>query len=119
MLGETIRALRESRGYSISELAKQADISKSYLSQIERGSQKNPSLQFLNKVANSLDISIDHFLGVEVDKNTELDNEWKDLIIRAITEGMKKEDFLEYLNYIKYENWKVQIKNNSPHSIKE
>jgi XRE family transcriptional regulator, master regulator for biofilm formation len=115
MLGETIRGLRENRGYSISELAKQADVSKSYLSQIERGLQKNPSLQFLNKVALSLDISIDHLLGVEMDNYIELDDEWKELIKRAINEGMQKEDFLEFRNYIKYESWKNEQKN-SPHS---
>jgi XRE family transcriptional regulator, master regulator for biofilm formation len=111
MLGKTIRRLREDKGYTLSELAKHADVSKSYLSQIERSLQNNPSLQFLNKVAGSLDTSIDYLLGVESDNNTELDAEWIDLIRRAINEGMQKEDFLEYRNFIKYENWKSQQKN--------
>jgi XRE family transcriptional regulator, master regulator for biofilm formation len=115
MLGLRIRRLREERGYSMSELAKHADVSKSYLSQIERSRQKNPSLQLLNKVASSLDTSIDCLLGIGSEKSTELDDEWKDLVIKAIKEGMKKEDFLEYQNYIKYENWKSEHKN-SPHS---
>jgi XRE family transcriptional regulator, master regulator for biofilm formation len=111
MLGKTIRRLREDKGYTMSELAKHADVSKSYLSQIERSLQNNPSLQFLNKVASSLDTSIDYLLGVEVENFTELDEEWKDLIRIAIREGMQKEDFLEYRNFIKYENWKSQHKN--------
>jgi XRE family transcriptional regulator, master regulator for biofilm formation len=110
MLGETIRRLREEKGYTMTELAKYADVSKSYLSQIERCHQNNPSLQFLNKVAGSLDTSIDYLLGVESNKNTELDEEWRDLIKRAIKEGMQKEDFMEYRNFIKYENWKSQHK---------
>jgi XRE family transcriptional regulator, master regulator for biofilm formation len=111
MLGKTIRRLREDKGYTMSELAKHADVSKSYLSQIERNLQNNPSLHFLNKVANSLETSIDYLLGVEVENFTELDEEWKDLIRIAIREGMQKEDFLEYRNFIKYENWKSQHKN--------
>jgi XRE family transcriptional regulator, master regulator for biofilm formation len=118
MLGVRIRRLREERGYSMSELAKQADVSKSYLSQIERSLQNNPSLQLLNKVASSLDTSIDYLLGIEGEDSTELDDEWKDLVMMAIKEGITKEDFLEYQNYIKYQSWKNEYKNN-PHSIKE
>jgi len=42
MIGERIKRLREKKGYSITELARLADISKSYLSQLERGMQCNP-----------------------------------------------------------------------------
>jgi XRE family transcriptional regulator, master regulator for biofilm formation len=120
MIGKRIRGLREKNGLSITELAKQADISKSYLSHIERSLQKNPSLQFLNKIANSLDTSIDNLLGVNSENSTELelDDEWKDLVLIAIKDGIRKEDFQEFQNYIRYENWKNQdkIDKNSPHS---
>ncbi|MFF2450438.1 DNA-binding anti-repressor SinI [Neobacillus sp. NPDC058068] len=35
----------------------------------------------------------------------ELDNEWKDLIQSAIENGLKKEAFREYLNYVKFQAW--------------
>ncbi|WP_059170871.1 helix-turn-helix domain-containing protein [Bacillus sp. FJAT-27445] len=111
MLGARIKELRLQRGYSISELAKLADVSKSYLSQIERGIQKNPSLQFLNKVAATLDTSIEFLLGSHAKENQPkivLDHEWEQLIQEAIKDGMKKEDFTEYRKYIKYETWRKE-----------
>lgn len=37
MVGEKIKRLREQKGYTITELGRLADDSKSYLSQLERG----------------------------------------------------------------------------------
>lgn len=108
MIGIRIKELRQKKGYSITELARLADVSKSYLSQIERGLQTNPSLQFLYKLSVPLDTDIDYFLkDIRPDKheNIELDEEWKKLILKAIEDGFKKEDFQEYRNFIKYQEW--------------
>ncbi len=48
--GEKIRAFREQRGYTLLELSRRANLSLSYLSEIERGAKK-PSLQTLAKIA--------------------------------------------------------------------
>jgi XRE family transcriptional regulator of biofilm formation len=112
MIGERITMLRQEKGYSISNLAKQANVSKSYLSQIERGLQTNPSLQFLYKISIPLDISVKYLLDIKpVDTpNFELDEEWKSLIRHAMDEGLKIEDFQEYINYIKFQTWKKDNK---------
>jgi len=91
MIGERIKRLREKKGYSITELARLADISKSYLSQLERGMQSNPSLQFLKKVAIPLDTSLDYLLMESQKKlDMKLDEEWKVLIQQAVDNGLKK-----------------------------
>ncbi|MFF2450439.1 helix-turn-helix domain-containing protein [Neobacillus sp. NPDC058068] len=54
MIGERIKQLRENKGYSLTELAKLANVSMSFLSQLERGLQFNPPMHFLIKVANPL-----------------------------------------------------------------
>lgn len=54
--GEEIRALREERGYTLQELARRANLSLSYLSEIERGS-KQPSLRTIDKIARALNVS--------------------------------------------------------------
>lgn len=54
--GEQIRALREERGYTLQDLAKRANLSLSYLSEIERGS-KRPSLKTIDKLAAALNVS--------------------------------------------------------------
>lgn len=97
MIGDRIKKLRLQKGFSITELAEQAGVSKSYLSYIERNLQNNPSLQVLSKLAVPLNTNIDYLLG----RNTEnlprtekgLDEEWKDLIYRTITEGVDKGEF--------------------------
>ena len=108
MIGKKIKRLRQQKGYSITELGRLADVSKSYLSQLERGLQTNPSLQFLVKVSKPLDTSIDFLLQdakAATCGGNELDEEWKVLIRQAIEDGLKKEDFYEYRKYIKFQEW--------------
>lgn len=108
MIGQKIKRLRQQKGYSITELGRLADVSKSYLSQLERGLQTNPSLQFLVKVAGPLETNVQYLLGDSKPKKneeSELDEEWKVLIRQAIEDGLKKEDFHEYRNYIRYQSW--------------
>lgn len=54
--GDQIRALREDRGYTLQEMARRANLSVSYVSEIERGS-KRPSLKSIEKLAAALNVS--------------------------------------------------------------
>ena len=54
--GRAIRHLREHRGWSQEKLAEAADLNRSYLGEIERGSA-SPSLVTVVKLANALDLS--------------------------------------------------------------
>jgi XRE family transcriptional regulator of biofilm formation len=116
MIGSRIKRLREEKKFSITELARVAGVSKSYLSQIERGVQTNPSLQFLLKISSPLGTTLDYLL-VEgrsekaIDTEKDLDDEWKLLIKQAIDSGFKKEDFHEYQNYLKFQQWMREQKN--------
>jgi XRE family transcriptional regulator of biofilm formation len=113
MIGEKIKRLRQEKGYSITELAKIADVSKSYLSQLERGVQTNPSLQFLIKIASPLGTTIQQLMGNAQEKEKaviELDSEWMLLIQKAMENGLNKEDFKEYLNFLKFQDW-IQSQN--------
>lgn len=90
MIGKRIKRLREKKGFSITMLARLAGVSKSYLSQIERGLQSNPSLQFLIKVVAPLGTNLDYLLGearLMAHYESELDEEWKVLIKQAIEHG--------------------------------
>jgi XRE family transcriptional regulator, master regulator for biofilm formation len=109
MIGQRIKDLRERKGYSLSELAKRSGVSKSYLSQIERNLQVNPSLQLLSKLAISLDCSVDELLGLDAEyfsTNELLDHDWAVLVKEAIKEGMSKEEFREFCNFIRFKNTK-------------
>jgi XRE family transcriptional regulator, master regulator for biofilm formation len=120
MIGLRIRCLREKKGYSISELAMRAGISKSYLSQIERNLQVNPSLHLLSKLARTLDATLDDLIGVEhedICNNEQLDRDWEVLIKGAIEKGMSKEDFKELSDYIRFKH--LQQINSRPSGSKE
>lgn len=107
MVGERIKELRKSKGYSISELAKIAGVSKSYLSYIERDVQKNPSLQFLSKLAHTLDTTIEYLLGQDSEEIA-VDEEWVLLIKKAIDDGVSKEEFKKYLDFMRFKKWEEE-----------
>ena len=60
-LGRLIREQRERAELSMRELAKRADISNPYLSQIERGLHE-PSVRVLTSIANALNLSAEALL---------------------------------------------------------
>ncbi|WP_010196818.1 helix-turn-helix domain-containing protein [Bacillus sp. m3-13] len=109
MLGERLKRLRKVKGYSLSELSELAGVSKSYLSYLERNIQTNPSLQFLNKIAVTLETDLDFLLNGESDNDKPdvqvLDEEWRRLVQRAIAEGLSKEDFIHFKEYMEFQKW--------------
>ena len=56
-LGARIRYLRQQKGFSIEDLALEAEINRNYLGDLERG-MRNPTLIILNKIAKALDIDL-------------------------------------------------------------
>ncbi len=66
ILGTRIRQRREEKGLTAAELARQAQISKGYLSEIESGSAARPSADILYRLATALGTSIADLLGKEV-----------------------------------------------------
>ncbi|MFZ7946398.1 MULTISPECIES: helix-turn-helix domain-containing protein [Bacillaceae] len=63
MLGTKIQKLRQERNLTLSQLAEKTDISKSYLSHIERNIQTNPSIEVLVKIAAALEVNIQTLLS--------------------------------------------------------
>lgn len=59
-IGSTIRKFRTEKGMSLKELAEEAQVTSSLLSQIERG-QANPSLNTIRLISSALDIPLFKF----------------------------------------------------------
>ncbi|SIS41381.1 helix-turn-helix domain-containing protein [Salimicrobium flavidum] len=105
MIGDRIQHIRKDRGFSLSELAERANVAKSYLSSIERNIQQNPSILFLEKISNELDVSINYLLhGEQQDINEPIDDEWINLVKEAMSSGVSKEQFRDYLEF---NRWKL------------
>ena len=62
MLGENIKKYRKKKELSQDRLAKLADITLTTLVKIETGSNDNPTIKTLKKIAGALEVSIDALL---------------------------------------------------------
>ncbi|NMD69764.1 helix-turn-helix domain-containing protein [Bacillus sp. DNRA2] len=103
MIGDRVKRLRQEKKMSLTELADQAGVAKSYLSSLERNLQSNPSIQFLDKIANVLGVTVDYFI-LNKPSTEQLDAGWIDLVKEAMESGVTKEQFREYLEFNK---WKI------------
>ena len=59
--GLRVRQLREARGWSQEDLAEKADLHRTYVSGIERGT-RNPTLTVLARIAGGLGMTLDELL---------------------------------------------------------
>ena len=98
MIGDRVKKLRLEKKMSLSELAEHAGVAKSYLSSLERNLQRNPSIQFLEKIAAVLKVPIDHLIHENI--NTEdLDTDWINLVKDAMNSGVSKDQFRDFLEF--------------------
>lgn len=107
MIGERIQQLRQARGLSLSELADKSGVAKSYLSAIERSLQGNPSISVIERLADVLQVSVQALLlpsNADTD-DADVDPEWIDLAREAMSSGITKEQFREYLEF---QRWRIQ-----------
>jgi XRE family transcriptional regulator of biofilm formation len=102
MIGNRIQHLRKSKGFSLSELAERAGVAKSYLSNVERNIQSNPSIQFLEKIAEVLNASVESLINEHPLDQDQLDKQWFNLAVEAMNSGVSKEEFKAFLAYQKW-----------------
>jgi transcriptional regulator with XRE-family HTH domain len=65
LLGERIRTLRNQRGLSQEQLALKADLTPSFIGQIERG-LKSPTITSIEKIVNALDVKFEDVFNFDV-----------------------------------------------------
>ncbi|MFD1707074.1 helix-turn-helix domain-containing protein [Siminovitchia sediminis] len=106
MIGQRIKEYRLQKKLSLSELAEKAGVAKSYLSSIERNIQSNPSIQILEKLSAVLDVPA-HVLLHGESADIELDPGWEELVREAMSSGISKEEFREFLEFNK---WRMKNK---------
>jgi XRE family transcriptional regulator, master regulator for biofilm formation len=110
MIGKNISEIRKSKGFTLTELADRAGIAKSYLSNIERNLNQNPSINVMEKIAFVLDVELKTLLKTETNnepKPQQLDQEWVDFVKELIKSGIEKEQIQEFktvLEFIKWQN---------------
>ncbi|MGJ7911445.1 helix-turn-helix domain-containing protein [Neobacillus sp. LXY-1] len=116
MIGSNIYKLRKKRGLTLSELAERANISKSYLSNIERNLNQNPSIQVIKKIAGVLDVELNELLyqHPEFDEpNADIsEQELIELVNELKVSGIDKKEYKTLIEFIKWQNKTMGVKNN-------
>jgi XRE family transcriptional regulator, master regulator for biofilm formation len=107
LIGDRVKKLRQEKKMSLSELALQAGVAKSYLSSLERNLQTNPSIQFLEKISTVLGVPVDSLI-LEHRNKEDLDSEWMKIVQEAMESGVSKDQFRGFLEFNK---WRGNQKN--------
>jgi transcriptional regulator with XRE-family HTH domain len=58
-----IREMREEQGLSQAQLAKKAKVAQGYISDLEAGGKRNPSIDVLKRLAKALGVPVTELLG--------------------------------------------------------
>ncbi|WHY55233.1 helix-turn-helix domain-containing protein [Peribacillus simplex] len=95
MIGYRVKAHREERKMSISELSAKSGVAKSYISSLERNLQTNPTILVLEKIARILCIKVDVLLNEQADKS--IDEEWMEIMHDVMESGISKEEMREFI----------------------
>ena len=104
MIGNNIKMIRMKKGLTLSECAQRAKISKSYLSNIERNLNQNPSILIIDKLAAVLEVDLRTLVGKELIDEVE-ESEWVDFMNALKESGVEKEDLQEYKTVIEFAKW--------------
>lgn len=115
MIGEIIQKIRKKKGITLSELADRASMSKSYLSNIERNVNQNPSIQVMEKLASVLEVDLHTLLGIKAETPLSSERDWIDFVKELKELGIEKEQIQEYkaiLEFIKWQNQKRRRQTN-------
>lgn len=67
-MSERIVQLRTERGLTQGKLARRAGVSTTYVQRIEAGDYQRPSLVYLSKLADALEVSIEELTGVDTER---------------------------------------------------
>ena len=71
VLAENLYRLRKARGWSVSKLARTADVSHAYIEKLEAGRTASPSLVPLQRLADALGVTLDDLLTADPDGSRE------------------------------------------------
>ncbi len=95
-IGKRIKAIRQDKNMTQTQLANKIFISESYMALIEMD-KRNPSTDIIIKLADALNISSDYLLFGDITKNNmTLFNEWK-----SLTDGRTAEEITSAHNLVK------------------
>lgn len=103
LVGDKIRALRQSRGLSQEKLAFKSGLNTSYLGQVERG-EKSPTIVTLDKIAIALDTRLNELFQFDNDNAIGSDSSYADKISFELL-GRTEEEKKAVYEFVKQILW--------------
>lgn len=61
-IANNVKKIRAEKGYSLEKVARRADLSLSTVVKIEDGTNQNPTINSLSKIATALEVKVDDLL---------------------------------------------------------
>ncbi len=122
MIGDNINRIRKEKKLTLSELAERAQISKSYLSNIERNLNDNPSIQILEKISTVLEVNLITLVGNIQQKVIEEEYTQENVSQTLLELGIKKEELIAYkpvFEFVKWKNNQKEMDNANSSAIKK
>jgi transcriptional regulator with XRE-family HTH domain len=101
ILGEKIKKLRKGKNLTLEALANKANISKSYLWELENNDSKKPSAEILSQIADHLEVTTDFLLDKNNRNPTEIENDESFFRNYKNLESSKKEQLRDIMNILK------------------
>ncbi|NGQ96270.1 helix-turn-helix domain-containing protein [Brevibacillus sp. SYP-B805] len=89
-LGKNIQQARKEKGYSLQELSDRCGVSRSMLSQIERG-EKNPTVQVACQIAEGLEMTLSQLLGEQEEREVIVIRKQERLVFRDPETGFERQ----------------------------
>ncbi|WP_100012071.1 helix-turn-helix domain-containing protein [Lentibacillus sediminis] len=108
MLGTNIKNIREKKGLTLSECAQRAKVSKSYLSNIERNKNRNPSISILERLANVLDVDLRRLIDTDLENSVLSDREWMEFVHELKESGVKKDQVQQVIEFTRWQKEQKQ-----------
>jgi putative transcriptional regulator len=62
IIASNVKKIRAEKGYSLEKIARLADLSLSTVVKIEDGTNQNPTINSLSKIAKALEVTVDDLL---------------------------------------------------------
>ena len=97
LLGQRIRSLRNTKGWTQQELGEHADVNYKFVGEIERG-QQNPSFAVLVKIASALGVELQELFRFE---QGALDRKQVEAQIEAILQSLPDGDLNRMLSVLR------------------
>lgn len=81
LLGQTVRFLRQGRGWTLSDLSEASGVGKAYISDLENGVAGKPNIQYVFSIARALGVTLDQLIDGASPQHPEPENKDQDFTL--------------------------------------